>query len=202
MDLSVHLRRPEAWWLFTHLRKRRRKRRRRRMRDGRGQLTHRRNWTERPAVVEQRSRIGDWELDTIDNSHCKAVVVTMTERRSGLHLLAHSPDGTAQNVRNAIVHRLGKLGHVVHTLTAENGKEFAESSAHCHGPAGRSLLCRSILCLATRQQRKRKWTDTPVLATAHRLQHHHRRAACDGSSNASTTDHARDPDSQRPSKFS
>ncbi|MGF6312110.1 IS30 family transposase [Bradyrhizobium sp. i1.8.4] len=96
------------------------------MRDGRGQLTHRRSWTERPAVVEQRSRIGDWELDTIDNSHCKAVVVTMTERRSGLHLLAHSPDGTAQNVRNAIVHRLGKLGHVMHTLTAENGKEFAD----------------------------------------------------------------------------
>ncbi|AOD14075.1 IS30 family transposase [Xanthomonas fragariae] len=108
--------------LFTHLRKRRR----RGMRDGRGQLTHRRSWTQRPSVVEQRSRIGDWELDIIRASHGKAVVVSMTERRSRLHLLAYSSDGTAENVRNAIVQRLGGLRHTVHTLTADNGKEFAD----------------------------------------------------------------------------
>ncbi|KLB13184.1 transposase, partial [Xanthomonas hortorum pv. gardneri] len=102
------------------------KRRRRGVRDGRGQLTHRRSWTQRPSVVEQRSRIGDWELDTLRASHGKAVVVSMTERRSRLHLLAYSPDGTAENVRNAIVERLGGLGHTVHTLTADNGKEFAD----------------------------------------------------------------------------
>ncbi|WP_428942346.1 IS30 family transposase [Xanthomonas oryzae] len=107
--------------LFMHLRKRRRG-----MRDGRGQLTHRRSWTQRPSVVEQRSRIGDWELDTIRASHGKGVVVSMTERRSRLHLLAYSPDGTAENVRNAIVQRLGGLRHTVHTLTADNGKEFAD----------------------------------------------------------------------------
>ncbi|QBA11368.1 IS30-like element IS1112 family transposase [Xanthomonas oryzae pv. oryzae] len=112
--------------LFMHLRKRRRKRRRRGVRDGRGQLTHRRSWTQRPSVVEQRSRIGDWELDTIRASHGKGVVVSMTERRSRLHLLAYSPDGTAENVRNAIVQRLGGLRHAVHTLTADNGKEFAD----------------------------------------------------------------------------
>ncbi|MDM7553623.1 IS30 family transposase [Xanthomonas fragariae] len=108
--------------LFTHLRKRRR----RGVRDGRGQLTHRRSWTQRPSVVEQRSRIGDWELDIIRASHGKAVVVSMTERRSRLHLLAYSSDGTAENVRNAIVQRLGGLRHTVHTLTADNGKEFAD----------------------------------------------------------------------------
>ncbi|RBD09133.1 IS30 family transposase, partial [Xanthomonas oryzae pv. oryzae] len=37
-----------------------------------------------------------------------------------------SPDGTAENVRNAIVQRLGGLRHAVHTLTADNGKEFAD----------------------------------------------------------------------------
>lgn len=111
--------------LFKHLRKRRRRRRRRGLRDGRGQLLHRRSWTERPAIVEQRSRIGDWELDTIRAAKGKAVVVTMTERRSRLHLLALSPDGTASNVRNAILQRLGRLHKHVHTLTADNGKEFA-----------------------------------------------------------------------------
>ncbi|RBB56021.1 IS30-like element IS1112a family transposase, partial [Xanthomonas oryzae pv. oryzae] len=63
---------------------------------------------------------------TIRASHGKGVVVSMTERRSRLHLLAYSPDGTAENVRNAIVQRLGGLRHTVHTLTADNGKEFAD----------------------------------------------------------------------------
>ena len=49
-----------------------------------------------------------------------------TERRSRLHLLALSPDATAENVRNAVLRRLGRLIPVVHTLTSDNGKEFAE----------------------------------------------------------------------------
>lgn len=59
-------------------------------------------------------------------SHGRAVAVTMTERRSGLQLLAFSPDCTADNVMHAIVQRLGRIRHRVHTLTADNGKEFAE----------------------------------------------------------------------------
>lgn len=111
--------------LFKHLRKRRRQRRRRGLRDGRGQLLHRRHWRERPPIVEQRSRIGDWELDTMRAASGKAVIATMTERRSRLHLLALSPDGTAGNVMRAIVQRLGHLREQVHTLTSDNGKEFA-----------------------------------------------------------------------------
>lgn len=112
--------------LFRSLRRRRRQRRKRGLRDDRGQLRHRRSWRERPAVVEQRARIGDWEIDSMHASKGKAVVVTMTERRSRLHLLAHSPDRTANNVMRAIVGRLGRFRHTVHTLTADNGKEFAE----------------------------------------------------------------------------
>ena len=112
--------------LFKTLRRRRRQRRRRGMRDGRGQLRHRRSWRERPAVVEQRSRLGDWEIDSMHASSGKTVVVTMTERRSRLHLLAKSVDRTAENVMRAIVGRLGRVRDGVHTLTADNGKEFAE----------------------------------------------------------------------------
>ncbi|OLG85863.1 transposase, partial [Xanthomonas oryzae pv. oryzae] len=36
------------------------------------------------------------------------------------------PAATPENVRNAIVQRLGGLRHAVHTLTADNGKEFAD----------------------------------------------------------------------------
>ena len=57
-------------------------------------------------MVETRSRIGDCELDTMRASTAQSVIVTMTERRSLLHLLAFSPDGTTSNERDAIVHRL------------------------------------------------------------------------------------------------
>lgn len=110
--------------LFRCLRRKRRQRRRRGWRDGRGQLRHRRSLHERPRVVERRTRIGDWEIDTM-YGRGKAVIVTMTERRSRLHLLARSPDRTAENVTRAVVGRLGRLAAVVHTLTADNGKEFA-----------------------------------------------------------------------------
>lgn len=83
--------------------------------------------------MAQRARVGDWELDTI-RSRGKAVVVSMTERCSRVHLLAHSPDGTADNVMRAIVRRLGKLRVHVHTLTSDNGKEFA-----CHQIIARAL---------------------------------------------------------------
>lgn len=112
--------------LFLQLRRRRRQRRRRGLRDGRGQLKRRRSLHERPAVVAQRARIGDWEIDTIHASRGPAVVVSMTERRSRVHLLAWAPDCTARNVTRALLQRLGRLTAWVHTLTSDNGKEFAE----------------------------------------------------------------------------
>lgn len=112
--------------LYQRLRRRRRQRRRRGLRDGRGQLRHRRSWRERPAVVERRARLGDWEVDTMHASRGKAVVVTMTERRTRLHLLALATDRTADSVTRAIVGRLARIRRRVHTLTADNGKEFAD----------------------------------------------------------------------------
>ena len=112
--------------LFHSLRRKRKRRRKRGVRDGRGQLKDCIRIHDRPAIVESRERAGDWEIDTMYASRGKAVVVTMTERRSRLHLLAFSPDRSADSVMRAIVGRLGGLRANVHTLTSDNGKEFAE----------------------------------------------------------------------------
>jgi len=163
--------------LFMHLRKRRRKRRRRGMRDGRGQLTHRRSWTQRPSVVEQRSRIGDWELDTIRASHGKGVVVSMTERRSRLHLLAYSP--RRHRRERAQRHCLQRTGaacasepYSSHAHRRQR-QGVRRSSAHCRLLAERFLFRRSVLRMAARQQRECQRVDTPILATTDRFQHHH-----------------------------
>ena len=41
-------------------------------------------------MFEDRSRVGDWQLDTIHAARGPAVVVSMTEHRSRLHLLVWS----------------------------------------------------------------------------------------------------------------
>ena len=115
--------------LFQSLRRRRKQRRKRGLRDGRGQLKDCLRIHERPAIVESRERIGDWEVDTMQASCGKAVLVTMTERRSRLHLLAWSPDRSAEAVMRAILGRLGRLRDHVQTITSDNGKEFAEHAS-------------------------------------------------------------------------
>ena len=52
-------------------------------------------------------------------------LVTIYERTSRYSLVAHIPAKTAQNVTNAMVSLLAPFVRCVHTLTTDNGKEFA-----------------------------------------------------------------------------
>ena len=93
--------------------------------DRRGRIRERVSIDERPAVVDQRSRIGDWEVDTVIGKPGGAVLVTLTERRSRLSRIALAPDKTAEAVKSAILKAIQPLSAQVHTLTYDNGKEFA-----------------------------------------------------------------------------
>ena len=115
--------------LHTHLRCQKPRRKRYGTYDRRGKLPNRKSIEERPAVVERRSRIGDWELDTIIGKNHSGVLVSLVERKSRLTLLAKVPDKTARSVRRAILELLAPLADRVHTLTADNGKEFAHHEA-------------------------------------------------------------------------
>ena len=66
-------------------------------------------YDERPEVVEARSRIGDWEADTVIGKLGGAVLVTLVERRSRLSLIALAPNKTAEAVKAAILKVLQPL---------------------------------------------------------------------------------------------
>ena len=93
--------------------------------DRRGQIKGRVSIDERPEVVYQRSRIGDWEADTVVGKRSGAALVTLVERKSRLSVIAKIGSQSAQNVEDAIVTQLKPFASVVHTLTYDNGKEFA-----------------------------------------------------------------------------
>ena len=81
---------------------------------------------DRPAVVDQKTRFGDWELDTVIGSNHKGVLITLTERTTNLLLMRRIDDKSAHKAQAAIIDLLSKSGLPVHTLTSDNGTEFAD----------------------------------------------------------------------------
>lgn len=92
---------------------------------GRGLIPGRVDIDQRPAVVEQKSRIGDWEGDTIIGKAHKGAIASHVDRASKLTKLTLLPDKAAEGVVNACRSALLPLADFVHTITYDNGKEFA-----------------------------------------------------------------------------
>ncbi len=112
--------------LYLHLRCQKKHHKRYGSSDRRGQLPNRVSIEQRPEIVQQRQRIGDWEVDTMIGKGHQQALVTLTERKSRLALLRKVEQRTADQVRKALVDLLQPFADRVHTITADNGKEFAE----------------------------------------------------------------------------
>ena len=112
--------------LYRHLRCQKKRRKRYGSYDRRGKLPNRVSIEMRPAVVEQRQRIGDWEVDTIVGKGHRQAIVSLTERKSRLVLLRKVERRTADLVSEAVIDLLQPISEPLHTITADNGKEFAE----------------------------------------------------------------------------
>lgn len=111
--------------LYKHLRCKKKRRKRYGRYEKRGKLLNRRGITERPAIVDRRTRLGDWEVDTIIGCNHKQAIVSLTERKSRLTLLAKVKYRKAEMVQKSIEFLLSPISESVHTITSDNGKEFA-----------------------------------------------------------------------------
>ncbi len=111
--------------LYKHLRHSGKKYNKRgKNRAGRGWIPGRTDISERPDIVEKKTRLGDWELDTIIGTEGSGVIVSMVERVSKLTKPEKVSRKTAEEVKDALVNRLRPVQKFVMTLTADNGKEF------------------------------------------------------------------------------
>lgn len=113
--------------LHKHLRcQKKRRKRYGHGKDLRGRFPHRTGIEQRPAIVDQKTRIGDWEGDTIIGKGHRGVVATLVERKSQFTVLAKSKTKQAPRVRQNIERKLAPYRDRVHTITYDNGLEFAE----------------------------------------------------------------------------
>lgn len=94
-------------------------------RERRGRIPGQRCISTRPPEIENRTRCGDCEMDTVIGLPSGPVLVTIVDRRSRRTLLAKATDKSANAVSTAILKALGPYRKHTHTLTFDNGKEFA-----------------------------------------------------------------------------
>ena len=112
--------------LCQHLRQSHRKRKRRlNTKDRRGQIKHRISIDQRPPIVEEKTRLGDLEMDTVIGKPGGPVLVTIVDRVSKYTLMTLAPTKQAKDVGDAIYHLLKNYKATIKTATYDNGKEFA-----------------------------------------------------------------------------
>lgn len=94
--------------------------------DRRGKIQDRVSIEQRPEIVAQRSRIGDWEVDTLIGRNHKGAVLSIVERKSLFLLVSKLSGKQAAETRRTIINLLAPFKQAVHTITSDNGQEFTE----------------------------------------------------------------------------
>ncbi|MEZ9897593.1 IS30 family transposase [Vibrio breoganii] len=80
---------------------------------------------DRPSIVDSKKRFGDWEIDTVLGKHGTGAMVTILERKTRFYVVKKVPSKSADDVTKATIELLMPYKEHVHTITADNGREFA-----------------------------------------------------------------------------
>jgi len=111
--------------LWKQLRCQKQRRKRHDKNDRRCIIPNRQSIEQRPDIVETRSRIGDWEANTIIGKNHRQAIVSLVERKSGFTLIHKVERKTAEAVGNGMTTLLKPHRRKVQTITSNNGREFA-----------------------------------------------------------------------------
>jgi len=121
------LKKTKSSTLHQHLRRQGRKyKKRSAVNSGRGMIKHRVGIDKRPKIVERKKRFGDLEVDTIIGKDHIGAIVTINDRASGMLKMKRTKTRESFEVSAAINELLEDWIPYIKTITADNGKEFAE----------------------------------------------------------------------------
>lgn len=116
----------QAGDLYLHLRRKGRKYHKRKNKNqNRGCIKDRVDISHRPQIVEKKERFGDLEIDTIIGKNHSGAILTINDRATGKLWTKKLPNKEAKYVTAATIGMLMPYKEVIHTITADNGTEFA-----------------------------------------------------------------------------
>lgn len=101
--------------------------------DRRGKIPNRVSIEERPSVVDRRSRIGDWEGDTVIGKGRKGALLTLVERKTLYTVIVLLLGKQAKRLAKAAVQSMQAFKVKVKTITFDNGLEFADHATIGNG---------------------------------------------------------------------
>ena len=108
---------------------------------GRGHLKNTRNISERPAIVAEKVRLGDGEVDTIEGKGKKSCLVTYVDRVTKYLKIGRAEGLSSDLVTTALIKAVEPIAPYVKTITSDNGKEFAR-----HEEIAARLDCDFFFC--------------------------------------------------------
>ncbi|MCK5138182.1 MAG: IS30 family transposase [Bacteroidales bacterium] len=80
---------------------------------------------QRPDCINNKERVGDWEIDTIIGKGGKGAIVTIAERATAFVLVARLNGKNAMDLAKAVVRLMAPFKELVLSITSDNGTEFA-----------------------------------------------------------------------------
>ncbi len=126
-----------TWYKYLRQSSRKRRKRYGSGTSKRGQIKDGKDITERPAIVEERVRVGDWESDTIEGAKSTGYVATHVCRVSKYVVLAKLKTKEAAKFNRSSEKAFNRHGELPrYTLTVDRGKEFA-----AHAQLEKKLRC-------------------------------------------------------------
>lgn len=103
----------------------RRYRKRGNSKDNRGIIKNRVDISERPSIVDEKIRFGDLEMDTVIGKNHKGALLTINDRSMSWVWTAKLAGKEAEPLADKVIELLMPYKHLLHTITVDNGKEFA-----------------------------------------------------------------------------
>jgi len=87
--------------------------------------------SKRPKIVDTKTRMGDFEIDTVVSAKNtgKSCLLTMVDRRSKVVFIRKTPDKSAAQIQLALEEIYLATTMPIRTLTSDNGTEFANHQA-------------------------------------------------------------------------
>lgn len=112
--------------LYKHLRTKGKKYRKRgASKDSRGMIPNRVGIENRPSIVDKKQRVGDVEIDLVIGKNHHGALLTINDRATGVLWMGKIESKEAHVVEAKLLELLKDLKPLLHTMTSDNGKEFA-----------------------------------------------------------------------------
>ena len=112
--------------LHKYLKHDKRRRKRKNVKGSKGCIPNRTPMKERPKIANQRKRYGDIEVDLMMGKNHKPALIVMTDRKYRTTALIKITTKNATVIANKIIKKIESENQKIHTLTFDNGLEFAK----------------------------------------------------------------------------